>query len=235
MTLNIDIVDFHTHILPGADHGSDSLKTSLAQLRLARDFGVKRIIATSHFYPNAHTVKGFLKQREEAYLNLLPHLGEELPEVKLGAEVLICSGIERLPELQDLFIEGTNTLLLELPFTHFSEEFYDSVASLISSGAQVVLAHADRYPVDCVEKMISSGATVQLNASALSGLLVPRRYFEWIDRGVVSALGSDIHGVDKRAYKSFVKATLKLGTDANKIKEKSDEIWNKAKSCKNEK
>ena len=229
MALDIDIVDFHTHILPGADHGSDSVETTLLQLGLARDAGVKRIFATSHFYPNAHTVDGFLEQRDNAYLRLLPHLADGLPEIKLGAEVLICSGIERLPELSKLFINGTDTLLLELPFHHFPEEFCDSVESLVSSGVQVIIAHADRYPEYYIEEMISRGASVQLNASSLSSLIVPRRYLEWIDRGVVRGLGSDIHGADKRAYKSFVKALSKIGNRKIEIKKYSDEIWSKAK------
>ena len=33
----IDLVDFHSHILPRADHGSDSVETSLKQLKLAAD------------------------------------------------------------------------------------------------------------------------------------------------------------------------------------------------------
>ena len=49
MDLPFDVVDFHTHILPGADHGSDSVETTLRQLEFARDAGVKRLIATSHF------------------------------------------------------------------------------------------------------------------------------------------------------------------------------------------
>ena len=41
---NIDFVDFHTHILPSVDHGSDSIETSLSQLALAKSFG-------AHVYP----------------------------------------------------------------------------------------------------------------------------------------------------------------------------------------
>ena len=31
------MIDFHAHILPGADHGSDGLETSLRQLALAEE------------------------------------------------------------------------------------------------------------------------------------------------------------------------------------------------------
>ncbi|MEE3459824.1 MAG: CpsB/CapC family capsule biosynthesis tyrosine phosphatase, partial [Candidatus Faecousia sp.] len=42
------MIDFHAHILPGADHGSDGLETSLRQLALAEEAGVDTIVATPH-------------------------------------------------------------------------------------------------------------------------------------------------------------------------------------------
>ena len=57
---DIDIIDFHSHILPGADHGSSSVETSLAQLNSAKNAGVTRLIATPHFYPHRHTLEKFL-------------------------------------------------------------------------------------------------------------------------------------------------------------------------------
>ena len=61
MKLNKDLVDFHAHILPEADHGSSSLEMSLWQLASAKRYGVTRIIATPHFYPHVHTVESLLK------------------------------------------------------------------------------------------------------------------------------------------------------------------------------
>ena len=43
-------IDFHAHILPRCDHGSDGWETSRQQLKLAREAGVEVICATSHFY-----------------------------------------------------------------------------------------------------------------------------------------------------------------------------------------
>lgn len=39
-------MDFHAHILPGADHGSRDLDHSLRQLRAAKAVGVDTIVAT---------------------------------------------------------------------------------------------------------------------------------------------------------------------------------------------
>ena len=115
----IDVVDFHAHILPGADHGSDSIETSIKQLKLAAGEGVTRIIATPHFYPHRHTLDKFLEKRAACAKVLLDACDGTLPEVKLGAEVLLCPGLDKIQGLEKLCLSGTKYLLLELPFSDF--------------------------------------------------------------------------------------------------------------------
>ena len=43
-------IDFHCHILPKMDDGSDSINTSLAMLRAEHTQGVNRVVLTPHFY-----------------------------------------------------------------------------------------------------------------------------------------------------------------------------------------
>ncbi len=223
--LTFDIVDFHAHILPSADHGSDSVETTLWQLASAAACGVKRIFATPHFYPNSHTVESFIRTRDEAYRKLSEALPAGMPEIKLGAEVLICEGLENLPDLSRLFINGTTTLLLELPFAGYREEYGDCVGILTKRGVNVIMAHAERYPSAYSESMIKNGASLQVNSRAI---LKDKRARAWLERGVVSAIGTDIHMKDKRAYPKLVKAINKLGEYANTVKERSDAIWSEA-------
>ena len=61
-----EIVDFHSHTLPCIDHGSLSLKTSIAQLGLASEHGVSRVLATPHFYPHAHNLFDFIEKRKRS-------------------------------------------------------------------------------------------------------------------------------------------------------------------------
>lgn len=222
----MDIIDFHSHILPGLDHGSHSTATSLKQLALAKNSGVTRIVATSHFYPQKENVDRFISRRKTSYDKLISAADNNAPQIKLGAEVLICDNIEKMPMLEDLCIEGTKTLLIELPFTDISKSHLDSVKNLIRMGFNIVLAHADRYSPDEIEAFITVGAKIQLNADSLDKLLVKKHLIGWIDRGVVVAIGSDIHSDDQTAYKHFVKAIKKIGTRAEKIAEKSNSIWN---------
>ena len=218
-------VDFHAHILPKADHGSSSVETSTFQLNAAREAGVYRIIATPHFYPHRHLMEDFLKRRDHAYENLKPHIPEGM-QVKLGAEVLICEGIQNIPGIERLFVEGTRTLLLELPFHRYEAYFETAVKELIEQDIDVIIAHADRYDEKVVEKMLKAGARLQLNASSLDRFFKRRALFDWVDNGDVIAIGSDIHGKDNDAYKHFSRAISKVKTKAEYIKAESDKIFN---------
>ena len=115
MKLDLSL-DYHAHILPGCDHGSDGLATSLKQVEMAASAGVKTICATPHFYPHKESVESFLRRRKKTAGLLLRELPENAPLIQLGAEVLICDGMERLDGLNRLCREGTNELLLEMPF-----------------------------------------------------------------------------------------------------------------------
>lgn len=225
-----DLVDFHSHILPGADHGSDSVQTSLKQLSLASANGVTRVIATPHFYPHRHTLDKFLEKREACARALDSARSSELPEVKLGAEVLLCHGLERFQGLDKLCLSGTEYLLLELPFSDFTQGYVDTVQGIMRLGFKVVLAHVDRYPADNIQQLIDIGVDMlQVNADSMCKLFKPKQILKWAKQGYVAALGSDIHRADAKAYKRFTKATSAFGESVNSICTKSDNIFNMMK------
>lgn len=163
MKLDLSL-DYHAHILPGCDHGSDGLATSLKQVEMAVSAGVKTICATPHFYPHKESVESFLRRREKTAGLLLHELPENAPLIQLGAEVLICDGMERLDGLNRLCREGTNELLLEMPFYAWPESIWDTLYFLCDlADIQIVLAHAERYPAENIEKLICESVPLQLN------------------------------------------------------------------------
>ena len=203
----------------------------MTQLSIARKYYVSRILATPHFYPNAHTVSSFLSTRAESIKMLKDSRLTTMPEFKVGAEVLICEGLERLPQIDKLCFDGTNYIMLELPFSDFSEGYITTVSSLISSGFEVVLAHVDRYPCEYIDALIDCGVkNLQLNASALFSLFPHKSINRWLGEGLITMLGSDIHGSSRQYYKKFMKAKDKLTHFISYIKDSSDSIWNKINS-----
>jgi len=229
MNLTLDIPDFHAHILPGADHGSSSTKTSLMQLKLAANAGIKRIIATPHFYPNSHTVKDFLAVREASYLRLKSRADADMPQIRVAAEVLLCKNIIKLEGLSELCIYGTNTILIELPYHSLDDDYVKSVKDLVDNGYDVILAHVDKYEKDDIERFIPLGVRFQINAYSLARLFPKKHLLDWIASGRVVALGSDIHGEDKAAYRKFNKAQLRFDNMIKHLSDASNEIWQRTK------
>ncbi len=221
----MDICDFHAHILPGADHGSISVEIAVKQLALAKRYGVTRIVATSHFYPHRDSVKDFLDKRQESYKALCAKVPSDFPEVRLGAEVLLCPNMDNLPMLDRLCISGTKTILIELPFNDFGRDYMQTVDNIISAGYDVVLAHAECYNFDNIEALIGLGARLQMNASALTCIFKNKVFESWKARKKLVAIGSDIHGISRKAYQRFGIAKKRLGSYLSVIKEYTDSIW----------
>ena len=187
-------LDRHAHILPGCDHGSSSVAMSLAQIDMATAAGIRTICATPHFYPHKESVSSFTKRRKQTADSLRERLPADAPRILLGAEVLICDGMDRLNGLHALCLEGTDELLLEMPFYRWPEPIWDTLYRLNDlRGIQIVIAHADRYPPEEIRPLIGEGIPLQLNAECLRKPLHRKRYLEWIQNGYVSYLGSDIH------------------------------------------
>jgi protein-tyrosine phosphatase len=219
-------IDFHAHILPGADHGSDGIETSMRQLEIAEETKISCIVATPHFYPERHGTKSFFLRREEALSALLPFSGEL--RIVCGAEVGMCEGIENFPELDRLKIGESSAILIEMPDFIWSEGLLNSLLRLKTErGLNVILAHADRYGAREVEGLFSLGIKGQLNASAFASLTRRRRFYSWIDEGSVVALGSDVHGVDK-TYGGYSRAVSLLGERGERLQNAMRQIIIKA-------
>ena len=163
------VIDFHSHILPGVDHGSPDLATTEQQLKLLCQAKTDVVVATSHFYPNAIDTDTFLKIVDRAARQIVEN---ELsaPKIALGAEVLYCDGIEQMEGLERLCVRATNVLLLELPMDQWNSSLFHSVRALCKHYT-VVLAHIDRYvasQTNELEELLSLGAYAQINASSLA-------------------------------------------------------------------
>ena len=187
-------LDYHAHILPGCDHGSDSVETSRKQLAMAAAAGVRTVCATPHFYPHKESIPSFLQRREASARLLRENLTADALQLQLGAEVLICDGMERLDGLSRLCRGETNELLLEMPFYQWSESIWDTLYALCERrDIEIVLAHAERYPPEAIEQLIRDNVALQLNSECLTRPLHRKRYLTWIKNGSVKYLGSDIH------------------------------------------
>ncbi len=210
-----NIIDFHSHILPGVDHGSADLEMSLAQLRLMEKAGMDIVVATSHFYPHQEELSAFLQRRNKA-AEELGAANDTSVKIALGAEVYCVAGLEETEGLESLTVKGTNTMLLEMPMAYWNSNIIETVLKL-NERFDIVLAHIDRYPSHDLLKLLDYGLIAQINtAHSLKGKN-KKRVYEWLSEDLVWALGSDIHTADKNAVKAFKKVVRKLGGEADII------------------
>ncbi len=225
------LIDFHSHILPRLDHGSRSSQVSMNQLRIMADNGVDTVCATSHFYPQEVLTHRYLEARNAAFARLLEVYGEQpRPKIVLGAEVLICEGLDQMDDLDALCLEGTKYLLLEMPFSAgaWTERLFGTVSEIADRGLTPVFAHVDRYPQKLVERLFDMGFTAQINVDSLDRLFKPKRLLRWIDEGVITALGSDLHGDEPQSYAPFIKICESLGDKTAQIMAKTENILSAA-------
>ncbi len=195
---------------------------------MSHDAGVDILCATSHFYPDRENVSEFLARRDACFAELIESRGGDAgnasPKILLGAEVLACAGLEKLPNIEALCLEGTNILLVEMPFARWHNELFTTIEAMAyRKDIRTVLAHADRYEPADVEAVLDLEIPVQLNVESLSGLFVKKHIKDWIDRGVVVALGSDMHGTDV-GYRKWEKAKARLKSDFDGIMEKTNKL-----------
>lgn len=196
------MIDFHSHVLPGIDDGSDSVETSLAMLNCMKSQGIEAVFATPHFYADRRDPASFLARRNAAYESLCACGSLPLP-VTLGAEVHFFTGIGKSSDIESLCLTGTRLLLLEMPFREWSGRMIDEVEELMSRGIVPVAAHLERYKGFVSNGMISalcdSGVYVQANAEWFLGFWSKRKALAALKDESVLFLGSDAHNMSSRA------------------------------------
>lgn len=198
------MIDFHSHILPGIDDGSRSVEMSLQMLETMHKQQIDTVIATSHFYATERSPQRFLYRRQEAWNRLKADLPDDSPKILLGAEVLYFPGISRMAELPELCMEGTNILLLEMPFERWTERMVREVKELAGSGDYtILLAHIERYyfkqPKDVWDDFLDMDILMQSNADSFLPFWTKRKALKLLKEGRIHLLGSDAHNMTERA------------------------------------
>ena len=191
------MIDFHTHILPNMDDGSNSVEISNQMLDSLFNDGVKLVCLTSHFYPRNESIEDFLKRRKESFKSL-NYRGEL--DIRLGCEVHYYRGISVSEDIDKLCVEGTNLLLVELPFSHvINESILNEIISL-NLKYRVVLAHIERYDLDENQLIFlkNNGVLLQTNCEFIIDKKTSKLALNWLRDGFIDFIGSDCHNLDYR-------------------------------------
>ncbi len=204
------IVDMHSHILPAADHGSDSVECSVAMVKRAVEAGVTAIHLSSHFYHHRDTVEDFLLRRKRAYDKLMAALDEETKSkitFVLGAEVTLEVDLKDEPRLGELCIGETNNILIEMPNMKWTDWTFNALYDISARhNVRPLIAHVDRYDEKQCKKLYEYGYHCQLNASAFRGAISRHKAMKLLCEGNAHVIGSDVHGKEAKEYNNYEKA-----------------------------
>ena len=196
-------IDLHSHILPQLDDGSDSVEMSLAMLRREAEQGVDVVCATSHYYAKHSSIPAFCERRAEALERLSSVLTEDLPQVLPAAEVAYFPHMEE-QDLMPLCIQGTRTLMLEMPFADWTDLQLETVEALVlDCRYDVVLVHPERFCFSKsnrhkLEKLAELPIGLQVNAGSLLRWGTRRLALDLLQMAQYPLLGSDCHNLTSR-------------------------------------
>jgi len=200
------VIDFHSHVLPFVDDGAKDVETAAKMLVLSKSQGVDTVVATPHFYPSKMSVDDFLRNRQESYLKLKQYIEDNnlnVPEIRLGAEVAFSHEFMSMnPER--LRIEGTDTILIELPFTFWNNWVYDDLFEL--SGRyklNVVIAHLERYIENVkafkfIQSLFDLNVFIQVNATSIIDKSKRKIIKHLFKKCRIDLLGTDMHNLGER-------------------------------------
>lgn len=172
-------------------------------LREEKRQGIDAVVMTPHFYAHENSPLEFLERRDRAWRLLQPYLWPELPKVHLGAEVQYFEGICTVEDVHRLRIEGTDYLLLEMPFSHWSDRVVENVLELSDrADTTVVLAHIERYMAmqdkEVWGRLRSAGVLMQSNVAFFTDRKTRRKAMSMLESGEIRFLGSDCHSMRRR-------------------------------------
>lgn len=205
MAMKQPICDMHCHLLPGMDDGCKTAEESIQVLRTSYEQGVRQMFATPHYYP-VESIDTFLARREAAMGRLSQRMEQEeqpLPQICLGAEVAYRPGLGYEEELDKLCLGSSRYLLLEMPFTRWSEEVVRSVRNICNiRGITPILAHIERYlsmqSRDTLMRVLEQEVLVQMNAENLLQFSKRGKARKLLESGTVQLLGTDCHNLTSR-------------------------------------
>ena len=200
------LIEFHSHILPDMDDGSQSVEESLEMIRAEAAQGVFCIAVTPHFYADRDRPEIFLAKRRKQLTDLRKRIGDPYPVLLAGAEVQYFSGLTVMEMLPSFCLENTNLLLVEMPFDKWGNRVLEDIGYLRDRfGIQPVIAHIERYiqyqPAGTLEKLLQNGILIQSNVSFFTDRRTQHKAIRMLGEGKIQLIGSDCHNMTTRPPK----------------------------------
>jgi len=199
-----NLVDIHSHILPGVDDGARTLEESLAMLKVAAQHGTTDIVAT----PHANSEFRYDPQLIEERFAELSQAAQGIIRVHLGCDFHISfeNVQDALQHPTRYAINRINYLMVELPDSVMPAMARDTLSRLRSAGMIPVITHPERNAVvrgriDTLSQWVEDGCLLQITGQSLLGRFgreAERSSDALLRRGLVHFVASDAHDCENR-------------------------------------
>ena len=200
------LIDTHSHLLPGLDHGCPDLETSVLMARAAAESGVSTIVCTPHLTEWNEPLVAKAAVVTEDVRSALARAGVEV-RLLLGFEVdLSIAATVSIDRLRGLAIESLGddprcAIVLEMPYMGWPVYLVDTVFRLATAGLVPILAHPERNDrvqasSELLRVCLGAGAMAQATAGSLGGEFgrpAVRAFDRLLGEGLISMLASDAH------------------------------------------
>jgi protein-tyrosine phosphatase len=194
------LIDTHSHLLPGVDDGSRSVKQSAKVLEAFGGSGITDVVLTPHTSVSvlAEHLDDEIEHRDEVFVALRKH-APEVPRLHLGFEIML----DEVPPpglLTDrrLALGGSRYVLVEVRIGERPAQIAESLGAAVDTDLVLIVAHPERYwrcSVADIAGWKALGAKLQLDATALTRNN-PRghRSRELLRAGLADLVAADNHG-----------------------------------------
>jgi protein-tyrosine phosphatase len=205
-----DVIDIHTHILPGLDDGAANWEDTLNMARSAVSEGITTIIATPHH------ANGRYENRADEVAEHTRRVNERL--IASGVPVSIMSGqeirvhddlLEAWNRGELLALAGSTYVLIEMPSSQVPKEMDELIHELRIMNLKPIIAHPERnaeianHP-QRLAGLVEAGAFAQVTSHSLLGGFgrrIQQSAWALCGSGLIQIVSSDAHHIERRGFR----------------------------------
>jgi protein-tyrosine phosphatase len=197
-------VDCHSHVVPSGDDGAATVEDGLALCGSAAQHGTAVLFATPHVWPHF----ALSDEREQEVRKAFERMRRHAPlDLRLGFELTPTRALLS-EDPQRYVLEGTDRVLMEVPFTGRADLVFALAAHVEAAGLRPVVAHPERTEAvlddpTIADELASRGWALQVNATSLTGRHGPEIEelgWRFVENGVATLIASDGHRPTRPAH-----------------------------------
>jgi protein-tyrosine phosphatase len=217
------MVDCHAHVVPSGDDGAATLDEGRALVVEAARRGTAVLFSTPHIWPHLLLTP---EREEQIHAGLAELRRRPRLDLRLGYE-LTPSPLLLREDPRRYALEGTDCVLVEVPFTGSTEMLVKVAKHIEREGLRPVIAHPERTHAVAREPKVAVGFAergwlLQVNATSMighHGPAIERLAWQLLDRDVVSVVASDGHSWTRPAdlRGAYELAAERLGDAAERL------------------